>query len=214
MVLSFSLKGRIFEYMSKVGRPRKYATEEERLAAKRDQCLQYKRQRTGIEKREDISNPGRKVKFDTEDGFVVKFETLDRIRLNTIILTIIVNFKYQQEVNWKLIEDSILEVINDWLHGQKNWDRKNKIYIFDAPELKNTGYHGTVRSFNFQLYLKRNTPPLLNWKETYSELLPLSEVLTVEIKNTLDDEGIELTKRWSNNPKKSTEPASPGSAEP
>ena len=196
-----------------MGRPRKYATEEERLAAKRDKTMQYSRRRRGVYKREDAKKPGRRTRFDTGDGFVVSYETLDRIRLNTIILDIVANFKYVKDIKWKTIEKNTHKVVNDWLPTQDNWDPRNKIFIFDYPETESC-YSGSVRSFNIQLYLRRLTEPLLNWQDTCSELEPLAELLKTEIKNTLDDEGIEMTKRRSNNQKKLPDDTGTVAAEP
>ena len=200
MVLTISWKGRIFEYMA---RPRKYATEEERKQSIRDYHLMYSRKRRNISNRDDLTNKHKKTKVNHGDGYTELYETLDRIRLNTIILTITVSFKYLKGINWKSIEKRLHKVINDWLLTQENWDPKNKIIIFDYPE--DSDYFGVVRSFDLQIYLRRITEPKLHWKDTYPELLPLAELLETEIKNTCLETGIEITKRRSNNQKKSNE---------
>ena len=200
MVLTISWKGRIFEYMA---RPRKYATEEERKQSRRDYLLMYSRKRRNINDRDDLTNKHKKTKASRGDGYTEVYETLDRIRLNTIILTITVSFKYLKGIDWKSIEKRLHKVINDWLLTQENWDPKNKIIILDYPE--DSDYFGVVRSFDLQIYLRRITEPKLHWKDTYPELLPLAELLETEIKNTCLETGIEITKRRSNNQKKSNE---------
>ena len=172
----------------------KYHTEEERLEANRINCLMRYRKRIGEEKREDCKNPHKNHKINNKDGFVVNIETMDRIKLNTIILTILVNIKYIVDVDWEMIKRTILGCINGWLSDQNNWDSKNKIFIFDYPDTKTT-YSGEYRSFDFQLYLRRITEPHLSWKQTYTEIIPLVDLLEDEIKNACLKEGVEIVRR-------------------
>lgn len=207
--MTISWKERIFEYM---GRQRKYATEEERKQSRRDYLLMYSRKRRNISDRDDLTNKHKKTNAIRGDGYTESYETLDRIRLNTIILTITVSFKYLKGIDWKSIEKRLHKVINDWLLTQENWDHKNKIIIFDYPE--DSDYFGVVRSFDLQIYLRRITEPKLHWKDTYPELLPLSELLETEIKNTCLETGMEITKRRSNNQKKLPDDSPSESAQP
>ena len=207
--MTISWKGRIFEYMA---RPKKYATEEERKQSRRDYLLMYSRKRRNISDRDDLTNKHKKTKASRGDGYTEVYETLDRIRLNTIILTITVSFKYLKGIDWKSFEKRLHKVINDWLLTQENWDPKNKIIILDYPE--DSDYFGVVRSFDLQIYLRRITEPKLHWKDTYPELVPLAELLETEIKNTCLETGIEITKRRSNNQKKLPDDAASETAEP
>lgn len=188
--MGFGIKVCIFDYMPK----RKYNSEEERIEANRINSLRRRREKVGEGKREDCKNPHKNHKINNHDGFVVNIETMDRIKLNTIILSMLVNYKYNTEVNWPAIKSVVLSTINKWLESQDNWDRKNKIFIFDFPDYKSS-YLGEYRGFDFQLYLKRKTEPHMLWKQTYSELLPLVDLLEEEIKNACLTEGVEIVRR-------------------
>lgn len=195
-----------------MGRPKKYATEEERKQSRREYLLMYSRKRRNLNNRDNLTNKHKKTKASRGDGYTEVYETLDRIRLNTIILTITVSFKYLKGIDWKSIEKRLHKVINDWLLTQENWDPKHKIIIFDHPE--DSDYFGVMRSFDLQIYLRRLTEPKLLWNDTYPELLPLAELLETEIKNTCLETGIEITKRRSNNQKKLPDDAASEASEP
>ena len=172
----------------------------------------YSRKRRNLNNRDNLTNKHKKTKASRGDGYTEVYETLDRIRLNTIILTITVSFKYLKGIDWKSIEKRLHKVINDWLLTQENWDPKHKIIIFDHPE--DSDYFGVMRSFDLQIYLRRLTEPKLLWNDTYPELLPLAELLETEIKNTCLETGIEITKRRSNNQKKLPDDAASEASEP
>ena len=143
--------------------------------------------------RKDVANPCRKKKFDDKDGFVVVIETMDRTKLDTIILSMCVTYKYADNIRWGDLKRVIYHTMENWLNNQDIWDRKNKIFYMEYPEDSN--YVAKYKSFSFQMYFKRLAEPLIFWNDTANELIPLMEQLKIAIKNALDDEGVEIEKR-------------------
>lgn len=177
------------------GRPKKYATEEEREEAR--QASMRKAQH--IKDRSDCKNPCKKKIIDEKNGFKIRIETLNRARLDTIIVTFFANYKYVNNVDWYLFKKNVNASISGWLNQQEDWDRKNKIVIFELPD--DSDYDGIYRSFEIQVYLKRLTPPKYSWKITVGEIMPFAVQVGETIKNTAAESGIEITYRYSYNRK-------------
>jgi len=173
----------------------KYEIDEEILEANRARNRRNEWKRQGKTDRNSFANLGKKYKENKKDGFVITVETLNRMCLDTLIVTMLVTYKWNEDVDWDELRLEVKETIKQWLNGQENWDRKNYIYIWNNPESYSGTYKGKYRSFDFQLYLRRITTPHESWLFTYREVLPLIEELRETVTNVCSRQGIEITRR-------------------
>lgn len=185
-----------------MGAHRKESTGDAKIDAAREYQREYdKKRRSKIEKpRSEMKNPGKKIGFNDYDGFVCLIETLNRTTLNTIILSMTVNYGYKKGVNWIKIRGRCLDTINAWLRSQSDYDRTNKIFIFDSPEDTRSNYQGEFRSFDLQIYLKRLSKAK-DWNTMYTEIVPLMEELKAQIRIVAEDEEMNIIRRLPNNRK-------------
>lgn len=189
------------EQVKKTPWNKKYATREEYLEAARARARNYYRKITKQEKEEDFINKGKTFKENKKDGLIITIETLDRIKLNTVILSVLVNYKFRYHVNWQNIKIPIKECITNWLNSQDNWHKKNYIFVWNnIDDTVKRQYEKGCCSFDFQVYLLRVTEPRSSWKLTYPEIFPLKEELKKVIWSVCAEEGVDISPRIRKHP--------------
>ncbi len=191
---------RIFEYMAQRGRPPKYATEQERLDALELSHRKTYLKKNNINSRDDLTHKCKHQKINLQS---IKYtvSTMDRFRLNTMYIECVISVLYTEDkfaIN--KIKHDVLDTINNFLANQDIWDRKNKIYVFDAPELTSKWYVSSFRNINFELHLRRESEPI-SFKRNVDTLMPLVDALTESIKKTCAETGLTLAYRPSTNKK-------------
>lgn len=179
-----------------MGRPRRNPpTEEEKLELERRRYQHECR----MQQRNGFVNKCKheKIKYDT-----IKYEvgTMDRFSLRTMYISCIISILWETDDNkFRHLKDSINDAVNEWLDSRKDWDRKNKIYVFEIPEAKVT-YTGSFRNVKFELHIRRNGEPV-SYRHSISILLPLVDKITDTIKKSCDEAGLVLAHRPSTNTK-------------
>ena len=159
----------------------------------REYHKQKYQERLGRTKREDVKYTNKKYVWKDGNGTSVRYETLNRLQINNIIVSVL--FTFRPVDDWdkmKELKATIVKTVNAWLASQSTYNDKNKIFIWDAPEPNE--YIPKYQTIEFQVYLKRNTAPL-SWKETLKEIQPFGELLYQVLKKTCGSLEIVLARR-------------------
>ena len=188
---------RIFEYMTPVGRPKKYTTEEEAKAAMKEKSEQARLARLEKAGRNSVSHPMKHKKF-YQDGVKVDIGTLDRTRLDTAYIDMMVTTTYTNDKSiLSQFKDAARETFRGWLDFQDMWDRKHYIFLMEYDEIDRK-YNGKNKTFSLQFHLRRNTTS--TWNEMVENLSALVSDILDSLKKTCQKTGLELHKWKPGNP--------------
>lgn len=139
--------------------------------------------------------------INNKDGFVVHVETFNRERLDTVIISVLVSYYFVSNADWTIVKRHLSRTLSNWLEQQSDYDKNKKLFVFDYPGEANAYYTAKYRTFDYQIYLKRISPPLKTWKLTVESVMPLLEVMKTATKEICSEIGVQVTHRPSANPK-------------
>lgn len=132
------------------------------------------------------------------DGLSVKFMTLNRLNINTVVIDVVITLRYSDGSAFIDIKNELRNAFNEWLRTQEDYSYKNKIFIFESPQ--KTKYISMYNTLTAQFYLSRVTKPE-PWKATLAGVLPFGDIIADTIKKTCDEAGLTLCHKGSMNPK-------------
>lgn len=191
-----------------MGRHKIYVTEEERREHKIKYEQEYKQKKLEKIGRDNVEHPC-KHKMYHQDGVRVDIGTMDRTKLDTAYVDMMVTTSYTNDE--EIINKFKLETrktFNDWLYGQDMWDRKHRICVLEYAAIRKS-YVGIQKSFTLQFHVRRDKTT--TWNETVTNLMGLVDTIIDALKKTCDETGLEL-RSWKN--RKSPDVSASETAEP
>lgn len=180
--------------MAQMGRPHKYATEEERRAANNEASKKCRAKKIEAGGREGVINPCKHKRFNL-DCIKIDVGTLNRTYINTAYIDMLITIAYtEDEASLRKFCDNMRATFNDWLRGQDMWDKRNRLMVteYAVRDMKRY-YTPNSKSISVQLHVRRDE--VTDWKSTLENLQGLVEVLVEEIKKTCAETGLTL-RRW------------------
>ena len=191
-----------------MGRPKKYLTEEERKQRKKQYEQAYHQKKLEKLGRNNVEHPCKHKKY-YQDGIRVDIGTLDRTKLDTAYVDMMVTTSYtNDEYIIDQLKRETRKTFNEWLYNQEMWDRKHRICVLECAAI-NKSYAGTQKSFTLQFHVRRDE--ITPWNDTFTNLMELVNSVVDTIKKTCIETGLEL-RSW--NSRKSSDLAASDATEP
>lgn len=177
---------------------RKYFTEEEQLEARRASSRKLYHQRRGINEDGSYLNLGKKHRINEKNGFNITIETQNRLDVKVLCITIVVTFVYTNDQDaFNDISDSIYCTFKDWLDNCGDFSKRERIFLFKAPENNHNTYKGKYSSVTSELWVKRVTETE-NFDKTVKLLMPLINSIIEGVKKTCSETGLTIKYRERN----------------